>query len=89
MNEAAIETSLLKWSVSITLKITKKSNYLKRLPDLSEALDIQRRLHLLVSTEQSQLHSLVNDLQSKLIDAYLNSEVSKQSCITDYFNQDL
>ena len=58
------------------------------IPDLSEALDMQRRLHLLTSTEQPQLHSLVNDLQYKLTDVYMHSEVSKQSCITDYFNND-
>ena len=55
--------------------------------DLLEALDMLQRLHLLASTEQSQLHSLISDLRSKLTDAYLDSKVSKKNCIPDYFNK--
>ena len=46
-------------------------------PNLSETIDMLQRLHSLESTKQPQLHSLVSDLQSKLIDAYLDSKVSK------------
>ena len=56
-------------------------------PNLLEALDMLQRLHLLASTEQSQLHSLISDLKSKLTDAYLDSKVSKQNCIPDHFNK--
>ena len=56
-------------------------------PNLSGALDMLQRLHLLASTEQSQLHSLISDLKSKLTDEYLDSKVSKQNCIPDCFNK--
>ena len=51
--------------VSVNRAEDRKEEQLVRetIPDLSEALDMQRRLHLLTSTEQPQLHSLVNDLQ--------------------------
>ena len=56
-------------------------------PNLSGALDMLQRLHLLASTEQSQLHLLISDLKSKLTDACLDSKVSKQNCIPDCFNK--
>ena len=56
-------------------------------PNLLEALDMLQRSHLLASTKQSQLHLLISDLKSKLTDAYLDSKVSKQNCIPDYFNK--
>ena len=56
-------------------------------PNLMEALDMLERLHLLASTEQSQLHLLISDLKSKLTDAYLDSKVSKRNCIPDCFNK--
>ena len=49
------------------------------------ALEMLRKLHLLASIEQPQLHKLVTDLQSKLTDIYLDSIATKQSSITDYF----
>ncbi len=56
-------------------------------PKLTEALEMLRELHLLVSMEHSQLKKSVIDLQSKLTDAYLDSMATKQSSITDYFKQ--
>ncbi len=56
-------------------------------PKLTEALEMMRELHLLVSMEHSQLQKSVIDLQSKLTDAYLDSMATKQSSITDYFKQ--
>jgi hypothetical protein len=56
-------------------------------PKLAEALEMLRKLHLLVSVEQPQLHKLVTDLQSKLADIYLESMTTKQSSITDYFKR--
>ena len=38
-------------------------------PNLLETLDMLQSLHLLASTEQSQLHSLISSLKSKLADA--------------------
>jgi hypothetical protein len=54
-------------------------------PKVTEALEMLRKLHLLVSVEHPQLHKLVTDLQSKLTDAYLDSMATKQSSVTDYF----
>ena len=56
-------------------------------PNLLKELDMLQRLHLLPSSEQSQLHLLISDLKSKFTDAYLDSKVSKQNCIPDCFNK--
>ena len=56
-------------------------------PSLADALEMIRKLHLLVSIRQPELHHLVSDLQSKLTDAYIDSRSSKQSSITDFFFQ--
>ena len=54
-------------------------------PNLSEALEMLRKLHLYASIEQLQLHNLISDLESQLTDIYLDSKVVKQSSIKDYF----
>lgn len=54
-------------------------------PSLVDALEMIRKLHLLVSTRQPELHQLVSDLESKLTDTYIDSKSSKQSSITDFF----
>ena len=48
-------------------------------PNLSEAIDMLQKLHSLPSTKQLQLQSLVNNLQSKLTDSYLDSKLLKQA----------
>lgn len=55
-------------------------------PNLCEALEMMRKLHLFVSTQQPQLHNLISDLESQFTDIYLHSIVIKQSSITDYFS---
>lgn len=55
-------------------------------PNLSEALEMIRKLHLLASVEQPQLHNLISDLESQLTDIYLDSKATKQSSIKDYFS---
>ncbi|CAF1066331.1 unnamed protein product [Didymodactylos carnosus] len=55
-------------------------------PNLSEALEMIRKLHLFASIEQPQLHNLISDLESQLTDIYLDSKAVKQSSITDYFS---
>lgn len=55
-------------------------------PSLADALDMIRKLHLLVSIRQPELHQLVSDLESKLTDTYVDSRSSKQSSITDFFS---
>jgi hypothetical protein len=54
---------------------------------LPEALDMLRRLHLFASTEQPGLHVLISKLESEMTDLYLDSKMSKQSCITDFFKK--
>lgn len=54
-------------------------------PSLSESLELVRRLRLLSTTQQPELHHLVTELQSKLTDVLLDSTVSKQRSICDYF----
>ena len=40
-------------------------------PNLSEVLEMMRKLHLFSSTRQHQLHTLISDLDSQLTDIYL------------------
>ncbi|CAM4833278.1 unnamed protein product [Rotaria magnacalcarata] len=54
---------------------------------LPEALDILRRLHLLASTKQPELHVLISKLESEMTDLYLYSKMAKQSCITGFFKK--
>ncbi len=56
-------------------------------PNLPEAMDMLRRLDLLLSIDYPQLHSTVSELESKLIDIYLERKTSKQSSIYDYFSK--
>ena len=54
-------------------------------PSLSEAVKMVRRLHLLSTTQHPELHPFLSQLQSKLIDVYLDSNTSKQRSIRDFF----
>jgi DDE superfamily endonuclease len=56
-------------------------------PSLVDALQMIRKLHLLVSIRQPELHQLVSELESKLTDTYIDSKSSKQSSITDFFSR--
>jgi hypothetical protein len=54
-------------------------------PSLPESLQMVRRLKLLSTTQHPELHSLLIQLQSKLVDAYLDSNIVKQKSILDFF----
>ena len=54
-------------------------------PTLSESLEFVRRLRRLSTTQQPELHPFVIQLQSKLTDVLLDSNISKQKSICDYF----
>lgn len=56
-------------------------------PSFVDALEMIRKLHLLVSVRQPELHPLVSELESKLTDSYIDSRTSKQSSITDFFSR--
>lgn len=44
-----------------------------------------KRLHLFSTTHHPELHLSITQLQSKLIDIYLDSNFSKQKSIRDVF----
>lgn len=56
-------------------------------PSLVDALEMMRKLHLLTSTRQPELHQLILDLEAKLTDVCIDSKVNKQSSITDFFRK--
>ena len=56
-------------------------------PNISEALEMLRKLHLFALVEQPQLHNTLSDLESQLTDIYLDSKAVKQSSIKDYFSR--
>ncbi|CAF3489640.1 unnamed protein product [Rotaria socialis] len=47
---------------------------LEQPPNLSEAPEMMRKLHIFSSIEQPQLHNLISDLESHLTDIYLDSK---------------
>jgi hypothetical protein len=54
-------------------------------PKLSEAMEMLERFRLLSTTTHPQLHPIIAQLESQLTDLYLESKVSKQSKIEDFF----
>jgi hypothetical protein len=54
-------------------------------PTLSECLELVRRLRLFSITQQPELHSFIIQLESRLTDALLNCNLSKQRSVLDYF----
>jgi hypothetical protein len=54
-------------------------------PSLTEALEMTRKLHLLACTRQPELHKIVANLESTLVDIYIDSKGNKQTSITDFF----
>jgi hypothetical protein len=47
---------------------------------------MMHKLRLLATAQQPQLHKLINELESKLIDFYIDSRNRKQTTIDDFFN---
>jgi hypothetical protein len=56
-------------------------------PKLPEAMEMIRKLHLLAITQQPHLHQLINELESKLTDIYIDSKTKKQTTLEDFFKQ--
>ena len=54
-------------------------------PKLTDGLEMVRRLHLLATTEQPQLHSLISQLDSQLTQLFIDSKELKQTTIDDFF----
>ncbi|CAF4434938.1 unnamed protein product [Rotaria sp. Silwood2] len=54
-------------------------------PALSEVLKMMRQLHLLSTAQYPELHPFVIQLESKLINVFLDSSVSQQRSIRDCF----
>ena len=55
-------------------------------PKITEAIEMTHKLRLLATTQQSQLHKLINELESKLIDVYIESKNRRQTTVDDFFN---
>ena len=56
-------------------------------PSLAESLKLVRRLQLLSTTQQPELHSFITQLQSKLTNVFLDCHSSKQRSILEYFKR--
>lgn len=54
-------------------------------PKLPKALDMARKLHLLVSSQHPDPHQLVSELETKLTDIYLDSRVANEE--TDFIDK--
>ena len=54
-------------------------------PKLIDVLEMVRRLHLLANTEQPQVDSLIFQLDSQLMQLFIDSKVLKQTTIDDFF----
>jgi len=52
-----------------------------------EAMEMVRRLHLLVSTQQPQPHSHISQLDLQLTQLFIDSEEKKQTKIKDFFHK--
>ncbi|CAM4833635.1 unnamed protein product [Rotaria magnacalcarata] len=65
----------LKSSIQVTQDGNEEEEdaFVEKPPNLPEALEIMRRLHLFASIEQPQSHNLIYDLESQLTDIYLDS----------------
>lgn len=57
----------------------------EQLPSISQALTMIHQLHLLSTKQYPELHALIMQLQSNLIDVYLDTSTSKQRYIRDFF----
>ncbi|CAF0901597.1 unnamed protein product [Adineta ricciae] len=58
----------------------------KKLPNIAKILEMVKAIHLYAIHEQPQLHNALYELESQLIDVYLDSKAIKQSSIKDYFS---
>jgi hypothetical protein len=48
-------------------------------PKITEAMEMMQRLRLLLTIQQSQLHKLISELESKLVDVYFDSKEEKNN----------
>jgi hypothetical protein len=56
-------------------------------PKLMEAMEMVRRLHLLVATQQPQPHSHISQLDLQLTQLFIDSKEIKQTTIKDFFHK--
>ncbi|CAF4213616.1 unnamed protein product [Rotaria sordida] len=54
-------------------------------PKITEAMEMTQKLRLLATTQYPQLHKLISELESKLIDVYIDSKKQKQTTIENFF----
>jgi len=55
------------------------------LPKISEVMEMMRKLHLLARTQQPQLHPIIYQLESRLIDIYISFKSKRQTTLDDFF----
>ena len=55
-------------------------------PKPIEAMDIIKRLHLLAAAQQSQLHSLITQLDSQLTQLFIDCKGTTQTKTDDFFS---
>ena len=53
-------------------------------PKITEAIEMTEKLRLLATMQQPQLHKLITELQSKLIDVYIDSKKQKPTTLEDF-----
>ncbi|CAM4834402.1 unnamed protein product [Rotaria magnacalcarata] len=56
-------------------------------PKLVDAMEMVRRLHLLATTEQPQLHCIISQLDSQLTQLFIDSKQLKHKTIEDFFKK--
>ncbi|CAF4100788.1 unnamed protein product [Rotaria magnacalcarata] len=56
-------------------------------PKLVDAMEMVRRLHLLATTEQPQLHCIISQLDSQLTQLFIDSKQLKHKTIEDFSKQ--
>ncbi|CAF3232233.1 unnamed protein product [Rotaria sp. Silwood2] len=53
-------------------------------PKITEAMEMIQKLHLLTTAQQPQLHSLINEIEFRLTDIYIDSKVKRQTTLEDF-----
>jgi len=56
-------------------------------PKLTEAMEMVRRLHILATTQQPELHAIISQLDSQLTQLFIDSKGFKQKTINDFFRK--
>ena len=50
-------------------------------------MEMVRKLHLLATTQQPQLYSLINEIEFRLIDIYIDSKAKRQATLQEFLKK--